>query len=188
MALILVIISLSEVIWKCLILKKECLNSGWRDVCSFELILTNYEVTFYHKHNARSKLEFHLVIIQKQVTDEFYQPQQVPWGTYMNVWRNAISRKTWPHSLSGKTSYRKIPWILDAVRFGFILLQSLRNFTGTSVAMLSRCLSHFRAIRSLQHSILCLRDFMRFGGKTPYRLVNRGPYPPNKKLILLMEF
>ena len=47
--------------------------------------------------------------------------------------------------------------------------------------MLSRCLSHFRAIRSLQHSILRLRDFMRFGGKTPYRLVNRGPYPPNKK-------
>ena len=38
-----------------------------------------------------------------------------------------------------------------------------------------RCLSNFRAIRPLQHPISRLRDFTRFGGKTSYRLVNRGP-------------
>ena len=80
------------------------------------------------------------------------------------------------YSLSGKTSYRKISWSLEAVRFGFKLFQSLWNLEGTSAALLPRCLSNFRAIRpSLQHPISRLRDFTRFGGKTPYRLVNRGP-------------
>ena len=79
------------------------------------------------------------------------------------------------YSLSGKTSYRKISWSLEAARFGFKLFQSLWNLAGTSAAMLPRCLSNFRAIRPLQHPISRLRDFTRFGGKTSYRLVNRGP-------------
>ena len=79
------------------------------------------------------------------------------------------------YSLSGKTSYRKISWSLDAARFGFKLFQSLWNLTGTSAALRPRCLSNFRAIRPLQHPISWLRDFTRFGGKTSYRLVNRGP-------------
>ena len=79
------------------------------------------------------------------------------------------------YSLSGKTSYRKISWSLEAARFGFKLFQSLWNLAGTSAALLPRCLSNFRAIRPLHHPISRLRDFMRFGGKTPYRLVNRGP-------------
>ena len=79
------------------------------------------------------------------------------------------------YSLSGKTSYRKISWSLEAARFGFELFQSLWNLAGTSAALLPRCLSNFRAIRLLQHPISRLRDFMRFGGKTSYRLVNRGP-------------
>ena len=79
------------------------------------------------------------------------------------------------YSLSGKTSYRKIWWSLEAARFGFKLFQSLWNLAGTSAAMLPRCLSNFRAIRPLQHPISWLRDFTRFGGKTSYRLVNRGP-------------
>ena len=54
------------------------------------------------------------------------------------------------YSLSGKTSYRRISWSLEAARFGFKLFQS-------------------------QHPISRLRDFTRFGGKTSYRLVNRGP-------------
>ena len=33
--------------------------------------------------------------------------------------------------LSGKTSYRKISWSLEAARFGFILFQLLWNLTGT---------------------------------------------------------
>ena len=54
------------------------------------------------------------------------------------------------------------------------LCQSLRNLPGTSVPTPPRCLSNFRAIRSLWYPILRLRDFRRFGGKTYYRLVNRG--------------
>ena len=53
------------------------------------------------------------------------------------------------YSLSGKTSYGKISWSLEAARFGFRLFQSLWNFTGTSAAALRRCLSNFRALRLL---------------------------------------
>ena len=79
------------------------------------------------------------------------------------------------YSLSGKTSYPKISWNPEAARWGFKLFQSLWNLAGTSAAALPRCLSNFRAIRPLQHPISWLRDFTRFGGKTSYRLVNRGP-------------
>ena len=79
------------------------------------------------------------------------------------------------YSLSGKTSYRKISWSLEAARFGFKFFQSLWNLAGTSAALLPGCLSNFRAIRPLQHPISRLRDFTRFGGKTSYRLMNRGP-------------
>ena len=84
------------------------------------------------------------------------------------------------YSLSGKMSYRKISWSLEAARFGFKLFQSLWNLAGTSAALLPRCLSNFRAIRPLQHPISRLRDFARFGGKTSYRLVNRGPGASNQ--------
>ena len=53
------------------------------------------------------------------------------------------------YSLSGKTSYRKISWSLEAARFVFRLFQSLWNLTTISAAMLPRCLSNFRTIRSL---------------------------------------
>ena len=79
------------------------------------------------------------------------------------------------YSLSGKTSYLKISWSLEASRFGFKLFKSLWNLAGTSVALLPRCLSYFRAIRPLQHPISRLRDFRRFGSKTSCRLVYRGP-------------
>ena len=82
------------------------------------------------------------------------------------------------YSLSGKTSNHKISWSLEAARFGFKLFQSLWNLAGTSAALLSRCLSNFSAIRPLQHPISRLRDFTRFGGKTSYRLVNKGPAMP----------
>ena len=38
------------------------------------------------------------------------------------------------YSLSGKTSYGKISWSLEAARFGFRLFQSLWNLTGTPAA------------------------------------------------------
>ena len=92
------------------------------------------------------------------------------------------------YSLSGKTSYRKISWSLEAARFGSKLFQSLWNWAGTSAALLLRCLSNFRAIRPLQHPISRLRDFTRFGGKTSYRLVNRGPVLLQQDHILLSCF
>ena len=53
------------------------------------------------------------------------------------------------YSLSRKTSYRKISWSFEAARFGFRRFQLLWNLTGTSSATLPRCLSNFRAKRSL---------------------------------------
>ena len=79
------------------------------------------------------------------------------------------------HSLSSKTSYRKISWNLESVKSRYRLFQSLRICTGTSAAGLPRCLSNFRAIRSLQYPISRLRDFTWSCGKTSYRVVNRGP-------------
>ena len=91
------------------------------------------------------------------------------------LWWQRQSTNQGLYLLSGKTSYPKISWSLEAARFGFKLFQSLWNLAGTSAALLPRCLSNFRAIQPLQHPISRLRDFTRFGGKTPYRLVNRGP-------------
>ena len=53
------------------------------------------------------------------------------------------------YSLNVETSYRKISWSLEAARFGFGLFQLLWNLTGISAAALPRCLSNFRAIRSI---------------------------------------
>ena len=73
-------------------------------------------------------------------------------------------------SPSGRASYRKISWSLEALRFGFRFFQTLWNLTATSAVALPHCLSHFRAMRSISK----LQDFTRLGGKMPYRLVNRG--------------
>ena len=87
------------------------------------------------------------------------------------------------YSLSGRTSYHKISWSLEAARLGFRRFQSFWNLTGTSTALLPRCLSNLREIRSLYHPISRLRDFTRFGGKTSCRLVNRGPVSGTFHLI-----
>ena len=65
------------------------------------------------------------------------------------------------YSPSGKTSYHKISWSLEAVRFGFIRFQSRRNLTGNSAASLLRYLSNFSATRSLSHLIPRLQYFTR---------------------------
>ena len=111
-------------------------------------------------------------------------PEPMMTGFYEATWCDATSRHLATmscnikiqglYSLSGKTSYHKISWSLEAARFGSKLFQSLWNLAGTSAALLPRCLSNFRAML-LQHPISRLRDFTRFGGKTSYRLVNRGP-------------
>ena len=53
------------------------------------------------------------------------------------------------YSLKEWTFYRKISWNLEAMGFRFRLFQSLWNLTGTSAAVLSRCLWNFRPIQSL---------------------------------------
>ena len=78
------------------------------------------------------------------------------------------------YSLSGKMSYHKISRSFEAARFGFSHHQTLWQLAGSSAVGLSRCMSNFRAMRSLLHPILRLRDFTRFVGKTSHRLVNRG--------------
>ena len=103
------------------------------------------------------------------------------------IW-GLLRQKQGLYSLSGKTSYRKISWSLEAARFVFKLFQSLWNLAGTSAALLPRCLSNFRAIRPLQHPISWLRDFMRFGGKTSYRLVNRGPGIKGRDKLLHAQY
>ena len=62
-----------------------------------------------------------------------------------------------------------------AAKFGFRIFQSPCNLTGTSTAALPKCLSNFRAIRSLYQPISRFRGFTRSYGKTSVRLVNRGP-------------
>ena len=64
-------------------------------------------------------------------------------------WQAILQFSQCLYSLSRLTSYRKILWSLKASRFMFRPFQSLWNLTGTSAALLPRCLSNFRAIRSL---------------------------------------
>ena len=54
-----------------------------------------------------------------------------------------------PVSISVKTSYRKISWSLEAARLIVQITASLLNLTGTSAAVLPRCLSNFKAIGQL---------------------------------------
>ena len=73
-----------------------------------------------------------------------------PWGWWFetlswSLWRHCNESNQGLYSLSR----RRLSWSLQATRFGFRLCQSLWNLTGTPTAALSRCLSNFRAIRSL---------------------------------------
>ena len=58
-----------------------------------------------------------------------------------------INRDLGPVSIPDKTSYCKISWSLEAARFIFKIAQSLWNLTGTSAAVLPRCLPNFKAMR-----------------------------------------
>ena len=59
---------------------------------------------------------------------------------------NILSRPLGLYSLSGKTSYRKISWSIEAARLDVAMVVSLWNLTGTSAAALPRYLPNFRAI------------------------------------------
>ena len=132
---------------------------GWYDL-SFTLVWRWYDegiTQFEHWH-------WH-----SQVSSQF-----VRWYDRTPLSLYAITTKaSLKASLSGKTSYCKISWNFESMKFDWRFFQSLWNLTGTSAAALPRCLSNCRAIWSLKHPISRLRVFMGFGGKTSYRLVNR---------------
>ena len=68
------------------------------------------------------------------------------------------------NSLSRRTSYRKISWSLQGTRFEFKLIESFWNLTSPSTAPLSRCLSNFRPIQSLELPISQFQGVMGRGG------------------------
>ena len=72
--------------------------------------------------------------------------------------------------VTGPLSCRQILWNLKAARLDAILIVSLWNVTGISAALLSRCLSNFRAIGKVSTRI----SFTRSCGHTSACLVNRG--------------
>ena len=89
--------------------------------------------------------------------------------TLLNVYqhnRNLCPKLMGLHSLSGKTFYRKIWWSPAAANSGvdfsyrFEIWQAPVKFQSDAIIITS---------------ILRLQDFMGFGGKTSYRLVNIGP-------------
>ena len=77
--------------------------------------------------------------------------------------------------LSGKASYRKISWSLEAARIGYRIFQSIWNLIGIS-AVLPGCLSNSRAIQWLQHRISRLRDLTKSYGKTSHRVDMNPPW------------
>ena len=76
------------------------------------------------------------------------------------------------YSLSGKTSYCKISWSLEADRLEVIINVSFWNLTGTSEGALP---VKFKSdLKWTKKRISRLRDNTRSCCKTSYRLVNRG--------------
>ena len=75
-----------------------------------------------------------------------------------------------PISIPNKTSYRNISWSL-----AIWIIASLWKLTGTSAAMLPRCLSNFNAIVQFLIPISRLRDFVIFYNKTSYRILKQWP-------------
>ena len=76
-------------------------------------------------------------------------------------------------SICNKTSYCKILQGLEAVRFVFESVRSLRNLTGTSAAVLPVSLFNFNWFK---FSISLLRDFTRSYDNTAYCILKRGPW------------
>ena len=74
-----------------------------------------------------------------------------------------------PVSLSDNMYYRGILWSLVTAKLEVDTMASLWNLTGTSAALLSRCLSDLRVIIQFKIQISQLRDFAR-----SYRYWNRA--------------
>ena len=80
-----------------------------------------------------------------------------------------------PVSISDKTTCFKISWSLEAARFVFRIVRSLWNLAGTSVALLPKCVSNFKAMRKFKLRISRFRAFTRSCDKTSYWILKRGP-------------
>ena len=87
------------------------------------------------------------------VVSSFTQP--IIWCNQgsVTIWCNQGSVTIWRnqglYSLSGWTPYCKIPWSLEAARFGLGLFQLLWNLTDTSAAAMPKYLPSFRSTRPL---------------------------------------
>ena len=64
----------------------------------------------------------------------------------LSSWCLVIQSSQGLYSLSRRTSYGKISWILEAAKLGVIMVASLWHLTGISAVLLPRSLSNFRAI------------------------------------------
>ena len=62
------------------------------------------------------------------------------------------------YSLSEQTSYRKISWSLEAMRFGFRLFRLLWNLTGNSAVVLPRCRERYDPYNIQSRSFETPRD------------------------------
>ena len=100
--------------------------------------------------------------------------------TFSSLTRYAphASCKQGPVSTSDRTSYRKIPWSLEAAGLVAWIIVSLWNLTGASAAVLPRCLSSFKVIGQFWIQISRLRDFARSYNMTSYRILKQDPGHP----------
>ena len=72
----------------------------------------------------------------------------------------------------GRTSYRKIPWSLEALKLDVIMFVSLWNLTGGAAEIPVKSKSDWKS----PTRIIRFRDFTRSCGKTSVCLVNRSQY------------
>ena len=153
--------------------KDSSTRGNFRDL-RYHWIGYNLLPTRHHKHLSFCRLE----IEKNNLGTKLIEGVTTRFIT-TTLWGMWITEFLWSfqglYLLSGRASYRKISWSLEAARLNVILIVSLWNLTGSSAAALPSCLSNFRAIEKALTWISRLQHFAKSCGKTSARLVNRGP-------------
>ena len=90
-------------------------------------------------------------------------------GKLYHIWKEMVN-------CFGKSPKRNLSIVIYTILSPEICVQYLWIWTWLIDCMIKR---------PLQHPISRLRDFTRFGGKTSYRLVNRGPVVRTTSLCIL---
>ena len=112
------------------------------DVCQMHVAVTGRWFWSYQgiKMDLRYELLglFYYNIIESQYKNSLFTFLKGFWD--VKVWILG------PVSTSDKTSHRKISWSLEAARLVLEIIVLLWNLTGTSAALLPRCLSNFKKI------------------------------------------